>query len=185
MAPTKGAAAAHPEVLHEPFALPDAVRPALLLVVGMATLKLKLAAIGVALVLAFGAGWAAQGWRMGAEYAALEMRYATRLAQAHENALTEYARLEKVKNDAVKAAEIEAEKNAAAAATAARAADRLRGDLANVRASIAAAPRPAVDQYAATASELLADCGRELADVAAKADGHVADLRLMLAAWPK
>ena len=150
----------------------------------MASLKLKLAAIGVALVLAFAAGWAAQGWRMGAEYAALEMRYATRLAQAHENALTEYARLEKVKNDAVKAAEIEAKKNAAAAA-AARAADRLRGDLTNVRASIAAATRPAVDQYAATASELLADCGRELADVAAKADGHAADVRLMLAAWPK
>lgn len=145
----------------------------------------RLIAAGVALVLAFAAGWAAQGWRMGAEYAALEMRYATRLAQAHENALTEYARLEKVKNDAVKAAEIEAEKNAAAAATAARAADRLRGDLSNLRASIAAAPRPAVDQYAAAASELLADCGRELADVAAKADGHAADVRLMLAAWPR
>ena len=145
----------------------------------------RLIAAGVALVLAFAAGWAAQGWRMGAEYAALEMRYATRLAQAHENALTEYARLEKVKNDAVKAAEIEAEKNAAAAATAARAADRLRGDLAALRSHIAAAPRPAVDQYAATASELLADCGRELADVAAKADGHAADIRLMLAAWPR
>ena len=148
-------------------------------------LKLAICAAVIALVLAFGAGWVAQGWRMGAEYAALEKRYATRLAHAQENALTEYARLEKVKNDAVKAAEIEAEKNAAAAATAARAADRLRGDLTNVRASIAAAPRPAVDQYAATASELLADCGRELADVAAKADGHAADIRLMLAAWPK
>ena len=170
---------------HEPLVLPDAVRPTLLLVVGMASLKLKLAAIGVALVLAFAAGWAVQGWRMGAEYAALEMRYATRLAQAHENALTEYARLEKVKNDAIRQAEIETEKNAAAAAAAARAADRLRGDLANVRASIAAAPRPAVDQYAATASELLAECGRELADVSAKADGHAADVRLMLAAWPK
>ena len=153
----------------------------------MATLKLKLAlaAAGAALVPAFAAGWAAQGWRMGAEYAALEMRYATRLAQAHENALTEYARLEKVKNDAVKAAEIEAEKNAVAAAAATRAADRLRGDIASLRASIAAAPRATVDQYAATASELLADCGRELADVAAKADGHAADVRLMLAAWPR
>ena len=66
----------------------------------------RLIAAGVALVLAFAAGWAARGWRMGAEDAALVMRYATRLAQAHENALTEYARLEKVKNDAVKAAEI-------------------------------------------------------------------------------
>ena len=145
----------------------------------------RLIAAGAALVLAFGAGWVAQGWRMGEEYAALEMRYATRLAQAQENALKEYARLEKVKDDAIRAAEIEAEKNAIAAAAAARAADRLRGDLANVRASIAAAPRPAVDQYAATASELLADCGRELADVAAKADGHAADIRLMLAAWPR
>ena len=75
----------------------------------MATLKLKLAAAGAALVLVFGAGWAAQGWRMGAEYAALEMRYATRLAWAQENALKEYARLEKVKDDAIRAAEIEAE----------------------------------------------------------------------------
>lgn len=136
-------------------------------------------------VAAFLCGWVAQGWRMGAEYAALEMRYATRLAQAQENALKEYARLEKVKDDAIKAAEIEAEKNAAAAAAATRAADRLRGDVAELRASIAAAPRATVDQYAATASELLGECGRELADVAAKADGHAADVRLMLAAWPK
>ena len=33
----------------------------------MATLKLKLVAIGVALVLAFGAGWGAQGWRKDAQ----------------------------------------------------------------------------------------------------------------------
>lgn len=151
----------------------------------MALPNLRLIAAGAALVLAFGAGWVAQGWRMGAEYAALEMRYATLLSQAQENALKEYARLEKVKNDAVKAAEIEAEKNAAAAAAAARAADRLRGDVASLRASIAAAPRPTVDQYATTASELLAECGRELADVARVADGHAADVRLMLAAWPK
>ena len=63
MAPTKGAAAAHPEVLHEPLALPDAVRPALL-DAGMAPPHPRLIAAGVALVLAFGAGWAVQGWRM-------------------------------------------------------------------------------------------------------------------------
>jgi hypothetical protein len=150
----------------------------------MALPRPRLIAAG-ALVLAFGTGWVAQGWRMGAEHAALEMRYATRLAKAQEDAQKEYARLEKVKDDAIREAEIEAEKNAVAAAAATRAADRLRGDVAELRASIAAAPRPAVDQYATTASELLADCGRELADVAAKADGHAADVRLMLAAWPK
>ena len=145
----------------------------------------RLIAAGAALVLAFATGWVVQGWRMGAEYAALEMRYATRLSQARENALKEYARLEKVRDDAIREAEIEAEKNAAAAAAATRAADRLRGDIASLRASIAAAPRATVDQYAATASELLAECGKELADVAAKADGHAADVRLMLAAWPR
>ena len=145
----------------------------------------RLIAAGVALVLAFAAGWAARGWRMGAEYAALEMRYATRLAQAHENALTEYARLEKVKNDAVKAAEIEAEKNAAAAATAARAADRLRDDLAALRSSIAAAPRPAVDQYAATAGELLGACAAEYQWMAEQADRHLVNERLLIDAWPK
>jgi hypothetical protein len=150
----------------------------------MALPRPRLIAAG-ALVLAFGTGWVAQGWRMGAEHAALEMRYATRLAKAQEDAQKEYARLEKVKDDAIREAEIEAEKNAVAAAAATRAADRLRGDVAELRASIAAAPRPAVDQYATTASELLADCGRELADVAAKADGHAADVRLMLGAWPK
>ena len=145
----------------------------------------RLIAAGVVLVLAFAAGWAAQGWRMGAEYAALEMRYATRLAQAHENALTEYARLEKVKDDAIRQAEIEAEKNAATAAVAARAADRLRGDLANVRASIAAAPRPAVDQYAATASELLGACAAEYQWMAEQADKHLVNERLLIDAWPR
>lgn len=38
----------------------------------MATLKLKLAAAGASLVLAFGAGWVAQGWRMGATLAKQE-----------------------------------------------------------------------------------------------------------------
>lgn len=151
----------------------------------MATLKLKLAAAGAALVLVFGAGWAAQGWRMGAEYAALEMRYATRLAWAQENALKEYARLEKVKNNAIRQAEIEAEKNAVAAATAARAADRLRGDVASLRASIAAAPRPAVDQYAATASELLAECAAEYQWMAEQADRHLVNERLLIDAWPR
>ena len=150
----------------------------------MAVLYPRLIAAGVALVLAFAAGWLVQGWRMSAEYAALEMRYATRLAQAHENALAEYARLEKVKDDAIRQAEIEAEKNAAAAATAARAADRLRGDLANVRASIAAAPRPAVDQYAATASELLGACAAEYQWMAEQADKHLVNERLLIDAWP-
>jgi hypothetical protein len=172
--------------VHESSAFDDGVRPVFILEdAGMALPRPRLIAAGAALVLAFGTGWVAQGWRMGAEHAALEMRYATRLAQAQENALKEYARLEKVKDDAIREAEIEAEKNAAAAAAAARAADRLRGDVAELRARIAAAPRATVDQYAATASELLADCGRELADVAAKADGHAADVRLMLAAWPR
>ena len=145
----------------------------------------RLIAIGAALALAFGAGWAAQGWRMGAEYAALEALHATRLAHVQETALAEYARLERVKDDAIRQAEIEAEKNAAAAATAARAADRLRGDVANLRARIAAAPRPTVDQYAATAGELLGACAAEYQWMAEQADQHLVNERLLIGAWPK
>lgn len=151
----------------------------------MALPRPRMIAAGAALVLAFGAGWLAQGWRMGAEHAALEMRYATRLAQAQENALKEYARLEKVKDDAIREAEIEAEKNAAAAAAATRAADRLRGDVASLRASIAAAPRATIDQYADTAGELLGACAAEYQWMAEQADQHLVNERLLIGAWPR
>ena len=53
------------------------MRPPFLLVVGMAALNLKLAAAGVALVLAFGAGW----WLRGLQVKAATVKQTQALAQ--------------------------------------------------------------------------------------------------------
>ena len=42
----------------------------------------------------------------------------------------------------------------------------------------------AVAEYASTAGELLAQCGAEITELAAKADGHANDVRTLIEAWP-
>lgn len=48
-----------------------------------------------------------------------------------------------------------------------------------------AEPASAADKSAATPSSILGECGAALQDLAAKADGHVADVQMLLSAWPK
>lgn len=77
-------------------------------------------------------------------------------------------------------------------------ADRARTESERLRAQLAAAlgrvstvpstasnPGPTCVEYAATVSQLLAECSGRYQDVAAKADGIASDLRLMIEAWPK
>lgn len=72
----------------------------------------------------------------------------------------------------------------AAAARAGRERDSLRAQLASAQQRIASAAPAAVAEYASTAGELLAECGEEVAGLAAKADGHAADAATCQAAWP-
>ena len=60
------------------------MRPPFLLVVGMAALNLRLAATGVALALAFGAGWAVQGWRKDVQLQEQRTQYAQKLQDIAE-----------------------------------------------------------------------------------------------------
>lgn len=67
----------------------------------------------------------------------------------------------------------------------------LRSDLAGLPTRIAAASQPALAEYATTCTAVLnelADRGERMAqrggDIAAKAEGHAADVRLMQEAWP-
>ncbi len=62
--------------------------------------------------------------------------------------------------------------------------DSLREQLSTAQQRIATASSAAVAEYAATASELLAQCGEEVTDLAAKADGHANDAATCRAAWP-
>lgn len=68
----------------------------------------------------------------------------------------------------------------------------LRGDFADLPGRITAATQPALAEYATACTavfETMAAAGGRLAergaDIAAKAEGHAADVQLMQGAWPK
>lgn len=150
----------------------------------MALPNLRLIAVTTALLGAFAAGWVGQGWRMQSVIDRKELAHAKQLEAMHTQALADYKDMEDKKNAALKTAEARADKNRAAADAAAADLERLRGDLARVPARIQSATRAAVDQYAATAGELLGACSAEVAELARAADGHASDARLMREAWP-
>ena len=140
--------------------------------------------LAVLLTMAFAAGWWVNAQRAEASISLLKKEHAEQKMRAGASALASYSRMEKTKDDAIKSAQARAERLQADAGAAAAAADGLRKQLAGVPARIATASRAAVDEYAATAGELLNSCTAEYRAVAAAADGHANDARLMLEAWP-
>lgn len=138
----------------------------------------------VLLVLAFAAGWWVNAQRAEARISLLGKEHAEQTMRAGASALASYSRMEKTKDDAIKSAQERAGRLQADAGAAAAVADGLRKQLAGVPARIAAASRAAVDEYAATAGELLSACTAEYQWMARQADGHANDARLMLDAWP-
>lgn len=144
------------------------------------------AAAGIAgAVLAGLLSWNVQAWRYDAQIAEIKAQHSRALADAHQKALDDTIKLQRIKDAAIEKAEQRAKQNADAAAAARRTADGLRRDLASVPARIAAATDSAAREYAAAASVVLDQCTAEVADLARVADGHAADVRLMLQAWPK
>ena len=100
-----------------------------------------------------------------------------RVAQAGQQVATAY---QGALNDAIKTqATLQA-----AATRAGRERDSLREQLSTAQQRIATASASAVAEYASTAGELLAQCSRSYQELAREADGHVASVRLMRAAWP-
>lgn len=147
--------------------------------------KLKLIWAALAAAFLFGAGWVTQGWRAEAKLYDTKRAHAEQMAKQAAQALADYERLEKQKDEAIQAhAKLVAE-NAATADAARAAADRMRRDLADMPRRIAAASREAVDQYAAAAGKLLGACTAEYQWLAERADQHLANERLLMDAWPK
>ena len=143
------------------------------------------ALVGLAVLLVgFFAGWWVNAQRAEARISLLKKEHAEQTMRASASALASYSRMEKTKDDAIKSAQARADRLQADAGRAAAAADGMREQLAGVPARIAAASRTAVDEYAATAGELLGACTAEYQWMARQADGHANDARLMLDAWP-
>ena len=145
-------------------------------------------------VAAFIAGvmvWFFQAARLGAELADERLQAAqyreqvtaeraaanARVAQAGQQVATAY---QGALNDAIKnQATLQA-----AATRAGRERDSLREQLSTAQQRIATASASAIAEYASTSGELLAECGAEITELAAKADGHANDVRTLTEAWP-
>ena len=139
----------------------------------------------VAGALAFGAGWQTQEWRYGKQIAGIQAQRATALASANQKALDDTIKMQRTKDDAIKAAEQRAKTQAANAANARADADRLRGTLYDFRASLPNASTAALIARADTAAELFGACVDEYRSVAESADRHAADAVMLFEAWPK
>lgn len=138
----------------------------------------------VAGALAFGAGWKVQAWRYDAQIADTASQHAIALASANQKALDDTIKMQRTKDDAIKAAEQRAKQNAASAAAARRTVDGLRRTLYDFRASLPNASTAALIARADTAAELFGACVNEYRSVAESADRHAADAVMLIEAWP-
>lgn len=141
--------------------------------------------LAVLLIVAFAAGWWVNAQRTEARISLLKKEHAEQTMRAGASALASYSRMEKTKDEAIKSAQDRAGRLQADAGAAAVAADGLRKQLAGVPARIAAASRAAVDEYGATAGELLGACTAEYQWMARQADGHANDARMITESWPR
>lgn len=132
----------------------------------------------------FSAGWWVNAQRSDARISLLKQEHSEQVTRAGAAASERYSQMEKMKDEAIKAAGVRAEKNAADAGAARAAADGLRKQLTSMHSRIAAASRAAVDEYAATAGELLSQCTTEYQRVAEAADRHLSNEKLLIESWP-
>jgi hypothetical protein len=141
-------------------------------------------ATAIAAVIAFGAGWTANGWRLNGKIDRMVAEYSQAMAQAGQNAMLESARLQKLKDEALNEANKIAQANAKSAASARSELDRLRRQLASSN-DLSAATCASTRQYATTLATVFGECSTRLTEVAKDADGHAVDSRTLEKAWPK
>ena len=139
----------------------------------------------VAAALAFGAGWQTQEWRYGKQIADISQKHATALASANQKALDDTIKMQRTKDEAIKAAEQRAKTQAANAAVLRTERDGLRAQLAATTVQLPSASCSSVRAYTATLNGLFDQCAGAFEDMAGKAAGHAADSRLMREAWPE
>jgi hypothetical protein len=139
----------------------------------------------VAGALAFVAGWQTQEWRYGKQIADTASQHAIALASANQKALDDTIKMQRTKDEAIKAAEQRAKTQAANAAVLRTERDGLRAQLAATTVQLPSASCTSVRDYATTLSGLFDQCAGAFEGMAGKAQGHAADARLMLESWPK
>ena len=139
----------------------------------------------LAAAIAGACAWGIQGWRLGGQIAALQSQHAVAHARAQADARAAQLTIDTTYQEALNAArtrEVALRRERDAARTES---DGLRQQSADAARRLAGAPPAAVLEYATTAGELLTDCGRSYQELAGQADGHAADVRTLIEAWPR
>ena len=147
-------------------------------------IRTHVAAFIAGLALAAASTWHIQAWRYDAQIAEIKTAHAQAAALASEETAQNFraitTKYEGALNDARKR-EADLRRNVDAARTES---DGLRDVIYAFRAKLPNAAAATVAVAADTAAELLGACVNEYRSVAEAADGHAADLRTLVEAWP-
>ena len=138
----------------------------------------------VAGALAFGAGWQTQEWRYGKQIADMQASHAQASADAAQKAMDQNIKMQRAKDEAIKAAQDRAKREATNAAAARSERDGLRAQLEAATVQLSSASCPSIRQYATTLTGLFDQCAGAYQDMAGQAQGHAADARTLSEAWP-
>lgn len=155
-------------------------------------------AMGLLLVLAFAAGWVVNGWRADARIARVELTQTSKELQQTQQAAQDLIKTQQGFANALSNFQQTQKANAQSQADLGKllldlrsTTAGLRGDFADLPARIERSNSSALAEYAAACTgvfEAMAAGGGRLAEagaaIAAKAEGHAADARLMEQAWP-
>lgn len=154
--------------------------------------------IGLLLVLAFAAGWVVNGWRADARIARVELTQSSKELQQTQQAAQDLIKIQQGFANALSNFQQTQQANARSQADLGKlllelrgTTAGLRGEFANLPARLERANSSALAEYAAACTgvfEAMAAGGGRLAEagaaIAAKAEGHAADARLIQQAWP-
>lgn len=152
---------------------------------GAGMIYTHVAAALLALALGFAGGWNIQGWRLGEQISKIKTAQAEAVTAAITGARTQeqarFTTVQEAQNVATKRAQI-ARADAARARTEL---DRLRDATSATRGGVPGESATACAVRADTASDVLAQCAGEIAELAGTADRLNADRLMLMEAWPK
>lgn len=147
-------------------------------------MNFTLIAAALSAALAAAGTWAFEDARHRAELGEIRLEQSTAALQAQTQARAAEQSINRKYQEALNAAQTRQATLRADADSARAESDRLREQSADAARRIAAAPPAAVAEYATAVGELLTDCSRRYQELGAKADGHAADVRTLIDAWP-
>lgn len=134
--------------------------------------------------LGFGAAWKYQSHKYGEQIATMQKDAAQATTKAVKAAMDKTQADQQRKDDALREANLRAQKNQALARALDGDVNRVRDELATARADLSKASADAVRKYAETLNDTIGSCISEYSNMAREAQGYLSDVILLEEAWP-